>query len=102
MIEITPVVAEGQRFLGVCIYLPKCTMHLLLNMNLMILDSYFDMNVLEKKCPVPMIQCTSIRFDSILEQNISKVSEKAAEYGIITDMNVKEAIVCAFSQKETP
>ena len=39
MIEITPVLLEGQRFLSVQMYLPKCTLHLLLNMNLMILDS---------------------------------------------------------------
>ncbi len=101
MIEITPVLLEGQRFLGVQMYLPKCTLHLLLNMNLMILDSYFDLAVLEKKCPVPMIQCSFIRFDMILSQNISKVSDKAHECGIVSGMNVKEAITCVFLQKET-
>ena len=101
MIEITPVLLEGQRFLGVVMYLPKCTMHLLLNMKVLILDSYFDLDVLEKKCPVPMIQCASIRFDTILSQKISKVSDKAYEYGMIAGMNVKEAIACVFLQKET-
>ena len=95
MIEITPVLLEGQRFLGVQMYLPKCTLHL------MILDSYFDLAVLEKKCPVPMIQCSSIRFDMILSQNVSKISDKAHECGIVSGMNVKEAITCVFLQKET-
>ncbi len=101
MIEITPVLLEGQRFLGIVMYLPKCTMHLLLNMNLMILDSYFDLTVLEKKCLVPMIQCAPFRLNAILCQSVSKVSDKAHEYGIVSGMNVKEAIACVFSQKET-
>ena len=101
MIEITSVLLEGQRFLGVQMYLPKCTLHLLLNMNLMILDSYFDLDILEKKCPIPMVQCESIKFDMILSQNVSKVSDKAHEYGIVSGINVKEAITCVFLKKET-
>ena len=101
MIEITPVLVLQQRFLGIQMYLPKCTMHVLFNMNLIILDQHFDLNAIEKKCPVPVIQCTSISFDSMLNQNIMKSSDKAVEYGITDAMSVKEAIACIFLQKET-
>ncbi len=101
MIEITSVIASEQRFLGIRMYLPKCTMNLLFNMNLIIFDQHFDMTLIEKKCPIPMIQCKSISFDSVSHQMIMKCSGHACRHGIMTSMSVKEAIACVFSQKET-
>ena len=101
MIEITPVVVNENRFLGLVIHLPKCTMRLLFNMKLIVLDSCFDLIEIERKCPVPLIQCSSSYFEKMLNENIIQYSERAYSLGIRNEMKVKEAIECVFSQKET-
>lgn len=100
MIEITPVIHEEIRFLGIKMYLPKCTLRCLFNVKLIILDERFDLKQIEQKCPVPLVQCKSCVFEHVFEQKITAFSESAELDGINKEMNVKEAITCIFSEKK--
>ena len=100
MIEITPVVLNENRFLGIVVYLPKCTMRLLFNMKLIVTDRCFNLNEIEKKCPIPIVQCASLHFDHLDYENVLKCSKVAVQLGIQPHMAVKEAIGCVFPGKK--
>ncbi|MBE6108000.1 MAG: DUF1805 domain-containing protein [Erysipelotrichaceae bacterium] len=99
MIEINPMMIDQKRFLAIEIYLPKYTMKMLFNMRIICLDECFDIEVIEKRCFVPMVCTMKGSFEQMLNQPCTKVSKSALQLGIIPSMRVKEAILCAF-QKE--
>ena len=101
MVEIVPVMQSDVRFLGIVLYFPKCTMRMLFNRKLMILDSCFDIQTMSEKCPVSMIQCSSGNFETMFDSRVLRISQNTLKTGIQTGMKVKEAIECIFSQKET-
>ena len=98
MIEIQPCVIENERFLGILIYLPKCTVRLLMNMKIICLDDSFSVKTVEKRCHVPLISCTSNSFERMLNRPCTEISESARRLGICETMSVKEAILCAFQK----
>lgn len=100
MIEITPVMIAQERFLGIRIYLPKCTLRLLMNMKLICVDEYFDLEKLQRKCSVPLIQCQSAEFEQMSEHRCLCCSKSAEMMGIDKSMSVKEAVQCVFSNGE--
>ena len=100
MVEIVPVVKDEVRFLGIAVYLPKCTMRMLFNREIMIVDSCFDVKAMEERCSVNIIQCMSGSFEKMFEQTVLCVSKGAMNDGIHPGMSVKEAMECVFSQKE--
>ena len=95
MIEIKPLIIEKERCLGILIYLPKCTVRMIMNMKIICLDDSFDLYAIEKRCPVPLIGCASASFDKMLDDRCTAVSDQARALGINEMMNVKEAIACA-------
>ena len=101
MVEIVPVLHRDVRFLGIVLYFPKCSMRMLFNRKLMIVDSCFDIEAMAEKCPVYMIQCSSGSFETMLEGSIIEISRPEVKSEIQIGMTVKEAIDCVFSQKET-
>ena len=101
MIEITPVVLGENRFLGIVVHLPKCTMRMLFNMKLIVIDQHFSLCEIEKKCSIPLVRCRSLRFEHLNNENVLEYSGTAGQFGIQDHMNVKEAITCVFLQKET-
>ena len=96
MIEINPVLIDQHRFLGVQIYLPKCTLRLLFNMKLICLDESFDVKSIEKKCSVPLIGCKRGTFEEMIESSCIQISDLAINAGAVCSMSVKEAIACVF------
>lgn len=98
MVEINPVVLEEERFLGIRIFLPKCTIRLLFNMKLVIVDQNFHVSALEKKCLVPVVSCTFCELEKLTEQRCMDCSIHAMQLGMTSSMSVKDAIRCAFSK----
>ena len=96
MIEINPVLIDQHRFLGVQIYLPKCTLRLLFNMKVICLDESFDVKSIEKKCLIPLIGCKRGSFEEMVESSCIQISDSALKTGAEYSMSVKEAIICVF------
>ncbi len=91
MLEIKRMKISEFSFIGILIYLPKITLRIIYSSKLIIFDECFNINFIESKCKIPLIQTSGNTFNEMLDNNIGY---KSPNLDYINEfIKTKEAIV---------